>query len=66
MFVLFRKFLMNKSALFCFVFRHTLTPLPTHYLDPLESPLTVILYNGSVCEKDPALLGFDLISCVEL
>ncbi|KAM5148323.1 small RNA 2'-O-methyltransferase isoform 2-T3 [Mantella aurantiaca] len=45
---------------------HTLTPLPTHYLDPLERPLTVILYKGSVCEKDPALLGFDLISCVEL
>ncbi|CAI9579951.1 unnamed protein product, partial [Staurois parvus] len=45
---------------------HTLTPLPTHYLEPMERALTVILYKGSVCEKDPALLGFDLISCVEL
>ncbi|XP_077308833.1 small RNA 2'-O-methyltransferase [Lithobates pipiens] len=45
---------------------HTLTPLPTHYLEPMERPLNVILYKGSVCEKDPALLGFDLISCVEL
>ncbi|XP_018424493.1 PREDICTED: small RNA 2'-O-methyltransferase [Nanorana parkeri] len=46
--------------------QHTLTPLPAHYLKPLERPLTVILYKGSVCEKDPALLGFDLISCIEL
>ncbi|KAM9324543.1 small RNA 2'-O-methyltransferase [Gastrophryne carolinensis] len=46
--------------------RHTLTPLPAHYLEPLKRPLTVILYEGSVCEKDPALLGFDLITCIEL
>ncbi|KAM4722868.1 small RNA 2'-O-methyltransferase [Rhinophrynus dorsalis] len=45
---------------------HTLTPLPTHYLEPRKSPLTVILYHGSVTQKDPALLGFDLITCIEL
>ncbi|XP_056379491.1 small RNA 2'-O-methyltransferase [Hyla sarda] len=45
---------------------YTLTPLPVHYLDPLERPLTVTLYHGSVCEKDPALLGLDLITCIEL
>ncbi|XP_040263030.1 small RNA 2'-O-methyltransferase [Bufo bufo] len=45
---------------------YTLTPLPMHYLEPLERPLTVTLYHGSVSEKDPALLGFDLITCIEL
>ncbi|XP_069592165.1 small RNA 2'-O-methyltransferase [Ranitomeya imitator] len=45
---------------------HTLTPLPFHYLDPLERALSVTLYHGSVTEKDPALLGFDLITCIEL
>ncbi|XP_069825092.1 small RNA 2'-O-methyltransferase [Dendropsophus ebraccatus] len=45
---------------------YTLTPLPVYYLDPLQRPLTVTLYHGSVCEKDPALLGFDLITCIEL
>ncbi|KAM4022541.1 small RNA 2'-O-methyltransferase isoform 2-T3 [Anomaloglossus baeobatrachus] len=45
---------------------YTLMPLPFHYLDPLESPLSVTLYHGSVAEKDPALLGFDLITCIEL
>ncbi|XP_073438968.1 small RNA 2'-O-methyltransferase isoform X1 [Dendrobates tinctorius] len=45
---------------------HTLTPLPFHYLDPLERSLSVTLYHGSVTEKDPALLGFDLITCIEL
>ncbi|XP_063796242.1 small RNA 2'-O-methyltransferase isoform X2 [Pseudophryne corroboree] len=46
--------------------RYTLTPLPTNYLEPLNRSLTVTLYHGSVCEKDPALLGFDLITCIEL
>ncbi|XP_073499019.1 small RNA 2'-O-methyltransferase [Phyllobates terribilis] len=45
---------------------YTLTPLPFHYLDPLERSLSVTLYHGSVAEKDPALLGFDLITCIEL
>lgn len=45
---------------------HILTPLPAHYLEPLERSLTVSLYHGSVTEKDPALLGFDLITCIEL
>ncbi|KAG8556139.1 hypothetical protein GDO81_017931 [Engystomops pustulosus] len=45
---------------------YILTPLPIHYLEPLERALTVTLYQGSVSEKDPALLGFDLITCIEL
>lgn len=45
---------------------YILTPLPIHYLDPLDRCLTVSLYHGSVTEKDPALLGFDLITCIEL
>ncbi|XP_075038739.1 small RNA 2'-O-methyltransferase isoform X2 [Mixophyes fleayi] len=45
---------------------YTLTPLPTHYLEPLKRSLTVTLYHGSVSQKDPALLGFDLITCIEL
>ncbi|XP_043859466.1 small RNA 2'-O-methyltransferase [Dromiciops gliroides] len=36
------------------------------YLDPRERPLTITLYHGSVVEKDPRLLGFDLITCIEL
>ncbi|XP_068946582.1 small RNA 2'-O-methyltransferase [Petaurus breviceps papuanus] len=36
------------------------------YLDPRERPLTITLYHGSVVEKDPCLLGFDLITCIEL
>ncbi|KAM3915201.1 small RNA 2'-O-methyltransferase [Leptodactylus fuscus] len=45
---------------------YTLSPLPIYYLEPLERSLTVTLYHGSVSEKDPALLGFDLITCIEL
>ncbi|XP_072276967.1 small RNA 2'-O-methyltransferase [Pyxicephalus adspersus] len=45
---------------------HRMTPNFDHYLFPLERPLTVMLYHGSVCEKDPALVGLDLISCTEL
>ncbi|KAG9483339.1 small RNA 2'-O-methyltransferase [Eleutherodactylus coqui] len=45
---------------------YILTPLPIHYLEPLERSLTVTLFHGSVSEKDPALLGFDLITCIEL
>ncbi|XP_075688356.1 small RNA 2'-O-methyltransferase [Rhinoderma darwinii] len=45
---------------------YILTPLAIHYLEPLERSLTVTLYHGSVSEKDPALLGFHLITCIEL
>ncbi|XP_041446556.1 small RNA 2'-O-methyltransferase isoform X2 [Xenopus laevis] len=45
---------------------HTLTPLAAHYLEPSKTSLTVNLYQGSVTQKDPALLGFDLITCIEL
>ncbi|XP_053549800.1 small RNA 2'-O-methyltransferase [Bombina bombina] len=43
-----------------------LSPLVTHYLEPRKRSLTVTLYKGSVTQKDPALLGFDLITCIEL
>ncbi|MEE6513765.1 hypothetical protein FKM82_021566 [Ascaphus truei] len=46
--------------------RHTLSPLPANYLQPDKRSLTVCLYQGSVTEKDPALLGFELITCIEL
>eukprot|EP00079_Xenopus_tropicalis_P023691 XP_012816153.1 PREDICTED: small RNA 2'-O-methyltransferase isoform X2 [Xenopus tropicalis] len=46
--------------------KFTLTPLPAHYLEPRNTSLTINLYQGSVTQKDPALLGFDLITCIEL
>ncbi|XP_060088296.1 small RNA 2'-O-methyltransferase [Heteronotia binoei] len=45
---------------------HMLYPLPGDYLQPSERPLTVILYQGSVAQKDPCMLGFDMVTCIEL
>ncbi|KAG8436549.1 hypothetical protein GDO86_007601 [Hymenochirus boettgeri] len=45
---------------------YSLNPLTAHYLEPKKNPLTIKLYHGSVTQKDPALLGFDLITCIEL
>ncbi|NXS10706.1 HENMT methyltransferase, partial [Neodrepanis coruscans] len=45
---------------------HMLTPLPFDYLQPSERSLTVTLHHGSVAHKDPCMLGFDLVTCIEL
>ncbi|XP_052657964.1 small RNA 2'-O-methyltransferase isoform X1 [Harpia harpyja] len=45
---------------------HRLSPLPVDYLQPAERPLTVTLHHGSVAHKDPCMLGFDLVTCIEL
>uniref|UniRef100_A0A8C0GRE8 Small RNA 2'-O-methyltransferase n=1 Tax=Chelonoidis abingdonii TaxID=106734 RepID=A0A8C0GRE8_CHEAB len=45
---------------------HMLSPLPADYLQPSERSLTVILHHGSVAHKDPCMLGFDLVTCIEL
>ncbi|NWH56140.1 HENMT methyltransferase, partial [Geococcyx californianus] len=45
---------------------HRLAPLPGDYLQPPERSLTVTLHHGSVAHKDPCMLGFDLVTCVEL
>uniref|UniRef100_A0A6J0T025 Small RNA 2'-O-methyltransferase n=2 Tax=Pogona vitticeps TaxID=103695 RepID=A0A6J0T025_9SAUR len=45
---------------------HMLSPLPGDYLQPSERSLTVILLQGSVVHKDPCMLGFDMITCIEL
>ncbi|XP_063154428.1 small RNA 2'-O-methyltransferase [Candoia aspera] len=45
---------------------HTLSPLPCDYLLPSERPLTVTLLQGSVAHKDPCMLGFDMVTCIEL
>ncbi|XP_010214506.1 PREDICTED: small RNA 2'-O-methyltransferase, partial [Tinamus guttatus] len=45
---------------------HRLYPLPGDYLQPAERSLTVTLHHGSVAHKDPCMLGFDLITCIEL
>ncbi|NXY46641.1 HENMT methyltransferase, partial [Ceuthmochares aereus] len=45
---------------------HRLTPLLGDYLQPAERRLTVTLYHGSVAHKDPCMLGFDLVTCIEL
>ncbi|NXJ91528.1 HENMT methyltransferase, partial [Corythaixoides concolor] len=45
---------------------HRLSPLPGDYLQPAERPLTVTLHHGSVAHKDPCMLGFDLVTCIEL
>ncbi|NXI62786.1 HENMT methyltransferase, partial [Anseranas semipalmata] len=45
---------------------HTLSPLPGDYLQPAERSLTVTLHHGSVAHKDPCMLGFDLVTCIEL
>ncbi|XP_077188937.1 small RNA 2'-O-methyltransferase isoform X2 [Paroedura picta] len=46
--------------------RHKLYPLPGDYLQPSERSLTVILHQGSVAQKDPCMLGFDMVTCIEL
>ncbi|XP_074859082.1 small RNA 2'-O-methyltransferase isoform X2 [Carettochelys insculpta] len=45
---------------------HKLSPLPGDYLQPSERSLTVTLHHGSVAHKDPCMLGFDLVTCIEL
>ncbi|NWW76656.1 HENMT methyltransferase, partial [Climacteris rufus] len=45
---------------------HTLSPLATDYLQPSERSLTITLHHGSVAHKDPCMLGFDLVTCIEL
>ncbi|NXC42491.1 HENMT methyltransferase, partial [Penelope pileata] len=45
---------------------HRLSPLPADYLQPAERSLTVTLHHGSVAHKDPCMLGFDLVTCIEL
>ncbi|KAJ7409251.1 Small RNA 2'-O-methyltransferase [Willisornis vidua] len=45
---------------------HMLSPLPIDYLQPSERSLTVTLHHGSVAHKDPCMLGFDLVTCIEL
>ncbi|XP_037260127.1 small RNA 2'-O-methyltransferase [Falco rusticolus] len=45
---------------------HRLSPLPADYLKPSERSLTVTLHHGSVAQKDPCMLGFDLVTCIEL
>ncbi|NWX14826.1 HENMT methyltransferase, partial [Aegotheles bennettii] len=45
---------------------HRLSPLPADYLQPTERSLTVTLHQGSVAHRDPCMLGFDLVTCIEL
>ncbi|XP_049736153.1 small RNA 2'-O-methyltransferase isoform X2 [Elephas maximus indicus] len=45
---------------------YKLSPLVGDYLKPRERTLTVTLYHGSAVERDSRLLGFDLITCIEL
>ncbi|NXT17382.1 HENMT methyltransferase, partial [Syrrhaptes paradoxus] len=45
---------------------HRLSPLPGDYLQPAERSLTITLHHGSVAHKDPCMLGFDMVTCVEL
>ncbi|NWY62501.1 HENMT methyltransferase, partial [Chionis minor] len=45
---------------------HRLSPLPGDYLQPAERSLTVTLHHGSVAHKDSCMLGFDLVTCIEL
>ncbi|XP_006919857.2 small RNA 2'-O-methyltransferase isoform X1 [Pteropus alecto] len=46
--------------------RCTLSPFCGDYLSPRDLNLSIILYHGSVVERDSRLLGFDLITCIEL
>lgn len=43
-----------------------LSPCVGDHLDPRELDLVITLYHGSVLEKDCRLLGFDLVTCIEL
>uniref|UniRef100_A0A8C6RAK6 Small RNA 2'-O-methyltransferase n=1 Tax=Nannospalax galili TaxID=1026970 RepID=A0A8C6RAK6_NANGA len=45
---------------------HHLSPYLGEFVKPRDLDLTIILYHGSVVERDSRLLGFDLITCIEL
>ncbi|KFP23399.1 Small RNA 2'-O-methyltransferase [Colius striatus] len=45
---------------------YKLSPLPVDYLQPAQRSLTITLHHGSVACKDPCMLGFDLVTCIEL
>ncbi|KAL4635065.1 small RNA 2'-O-methyltransferase [Arapaima gigas] len=45
---------------------HSLSPLPSEYLQPGTGPLTIELYQGCVTEKEPRTKGYDLATCIEL
>ncbi|XP_055474114.1 small RNA 2'-O-methyltransferase [Psammomys obesus] len=45
---------------------HHLSPYLGEFVKPRDLDLTVTLYHGSVVERDSRLLGFDLITCIEL
>ncbi|KFO88673.1 Small RNA 2'-O-methyltransferase [Buceros rhinoceros silvestris] len=40
--------------------------IPSYYLQPSERSLTITLHHGSVAYKDPSMLDFDLVTCIEL
>nr|BAB70852.1 unnamed protein product [Homo sapiens] len=44
----------------------SLAPFLGDFLKPRDLNLTITLYHGSVVERDSRLLGFDLITCIEL
>ncbi|XP_040040846.2 small RNA 2'-O-methyltransferase isoform X2 [Gasterosteus aculeatus] len=43
-----------------------LAPLSTDYLQPRNDQLRIDLYQGSVTQKDARLIGFDLVTSIEL
>uniref|UniRef100_A0A0N8ETN4 Small RNA 2'-O-methyltransferase n=1 Tax=Heterocephalus glaber TaxID=10181 RepID=A0A0N8ETN4_HETGA len=45
---------------------HHLSPYLGEFVKPRDLDLTVTLYHGSVVERDSRLVGFDLITCIEL
>ncbi|XP_037682413.1 small RNA 2'-O-methyltransferase [Choloepus didactylus] len=45
---------------------YKLSPVSGDYIKPRELTMTVTLYHGSAVERDSRLLGFDLITCIEL
>ncbi|XP_029803683.1 small RNA 2'-O-methyltransferase [Suricata suricatta] len=46
--------------------RDRLSPLVADHIDPRDLDLRIVLYRGSAVEEDSRLLGFDLITCIEL
>ncbi|XP_070252480.1 small RNA 2'-O-methyltransferase isoform X1 [Myotis yumanensis] len=46
--------------------RCRLSPFSGEYLSPRDLNLSIILYHGSAVERDSRLLGFDLVTCIEL
>ncbi|XP_054420733.1 small RNA 2'-O-methyltransferase [Pteronotus mesoamericanus] len=46
--------------------RCKLSPFSGDYLSPRDLNLSIILYHGSAVERDSRLLGFDLVTCIEL